>query len=79
MTVKELFNHFSNWIDKISYQVSPAVTDARVTGDFGVIVEDNNFEGQENQIFLNKFGEYTVEHWEFLNCDNAVFLLIKNQ
>lgn len=79
MTVKELFNHFSNWFSKISYQVSPAVTCARVTGDFGVIVEDDNFEGQENQSFLNKFGDYIIEYWEFLNVDNSIFLLIKKK
>lgn len=76
MTVQELFNHFSNWIDRISYQVSPAVTGGVVTGDFGV-VEDDTFERNEIQSFLDKFGNYTVEHCEFLISDNAIFLLIK--
>lgn len=73
MTVQELFNHFSDWFNKISYQVSPAAT-----GGFGVI-EDDNYERDESLGFLDKFGDYIVEHWEFLNYDNAIYLLIKKK
>lgn len=74
MTVEELFNHFSNWFDTITYQVSPSAT-----GEFGAIKDKDNDEKEGNQCFLDKFGEYVVEHWEFLNYDNAIYLLIKKK
>ena len=74
MTVKELFNCFSNWFDIITYQVSPATT-----GEFGTIKDKGNDEKEGNQSFLNKFGDYIVEHWEFLNYDNAMYLTIKKK
>ena len=74
MTVKELFNSFSNWFDAITYQVSPPTT-----GEFGTIKDKDNDEKEGNQSFLDRFEDYIVEDWEFLNYDNAIYLLIKKK
>lgn len=73
MTVQELFDHFHNWFDRITYQVSPAKT-----GEFGDIKVKDNYEKDENQRFLHRFGDCIVEEREFLTYDNAIYLLIKD-
>ena len=74
MTVKELFNGFRNWFDTITYQVLPSTT-----GEFGTVNDKGDDEKEGNRSFLDRFEDYIVEDWEFLNYDNALYLTIKKK
>lgn len=72
MTVQELFDHFDNWFNRLTYQISPVAT-----GEFRCIEEKYPFE--ETVSFQSKFKDYIVEEWEYLNSDNAMYLLIREK